>query len=603
MVAGAGRLYSDLKSLGRTAAHTVRGSALRALVYLTLSSLVDGLSVVAVFPVLKLLVTAGRGSVEVFPGMRLLGRPVDLRLSLEMLLISLVALVAIRAWLLRQRDVASSAYGVDLMTELRRKLFECISRCRWDYIQSQRISAIQNVLNVEVMRAQITVIYLLTLVQSAVTLVIFVGVSMWVSPLVTLTAALCGAVALVCLSPIRRRAHLFGQGLGERNETQARIIADFLNGLKVAKSMNAEPVFRRRFGTILESNQRAYVQFTSAKADGGASLQVASAVVAAGFLYGSFRYLGMPFDRTAAILIIFSRIVPRFTALQTSAQEIMTNISAFSAYERLLGACQAAAEPAYLPKAEVEVVRSIQLSGVTFAHRTRDGAHALKDVDLELSVGSITALIGPSGSGKSTIADILMGLLTPAAGCIRLDGRELKEVELRCWREQIGYVPQEGLLLNDTIIENLTLGLSRAVEEDELWSALRRANAEGLVRGLPDGLNTEVGERGALLSGGERQRIVLARALLRRPKLLILDEATSALDWENQEMIARSIASLRGETTVLTIAHRVSMIAFADQVVAIANGSIVESGTFAELAAKPGSELARVIEGEAAEVG
>ncbi len=221
----------------------------------------------------------------------------------------------------------------------------------------------------------------------------------------------------------------------------------------------------------------------------------------------------------------------------------------------------------------------------------------VRSIDLALRANTITALIGPSGSGKSTIADLFMGLLHPTEGTISVDGTPLSDGNRRLWREQVAFVPQEPFLLNDTIEANLRIASPDATEE-QLRDALRTAKALDFVDRLPAGLATLVGERGTRFSGGERQRISLARALLRQPKLLILDEATSALDWENQRLIANDIAEMRGKLTILTIAHRLSMIDFAEDVIAIEEGRVVEAGRFDQLAADPHSRLAMMLRGE-----
>lgn len=231
--------------------------------------------------------------------------------------------------------------------------------------------------------------------------------------------------------------------------------------------------------------------------------------------------------------------------------------------------------------------------------KTYPGANgaALKGITLTIPARQITALIGPSGSGKSTLADIVAGLLTPTSGRMAVDGVAINARNRRAWRSSIAVVPQDSQLLHATLADNLRLGNPSATDE-EIWHALDLASIGDLVRSLPDGLETMAGDRGTRFSGGERQRFALARALLRQPSLLILDEATSALDWENQQMIMAAIEGLRGKLTVLTIAHRPSLIGLADQVVALADGRIVEQGTYAELSARSDSTLAMLIVGE-----
>ena len=199
---------------------------------------------------------------------------------------------------------------------------------------------------------------------------------------------------------------------------------------------------------------------------------------------------------------------------------------------------------------------------------------------------------GPSGAGKSTIADILMGLVLPDSGTLKLDGRPLGPEGVRGWRDQIGYVAPDTFLFHDTIRANLKWARPDA-SEDEMLAALRQASAFDFVAGLKDGLDTVVGDRGMMVSQGERQRLALARAFLRRPSMLILDEATNSLDSENEGRVLDAIESRRGELTVVLIAHRLSTIRRADLIYVVEGGKVVESGDWSSLSAKRDGRLPR----------
>ncbi|HEX3409981.1 MAG TPA: ATP-binding cassette domain-containing protein, partial [Candidatus Binataceae bacterium] len=207
---------------------------------------------------------------------------------------------------------------------------------------------------------------------------------------------------------------------------------------------------------------------------------------------------------------------------------------------------------------------------------------ALRAINLTIPAGRITAIVGPSGAGKSTVADLVMGLFPPDSGRVTIDGTPLVPGAARAWRECIGYVANETALFHLSVRENL-LWARPGASEAELLDVLRLAAADEFVRALPRGLETVVGERGAMLSQGERQRIALARALLRRPELLILDEATNSLDYDNEARVLGAIEALSGEVTVLMIAHRLSAIRWADLIYVIEEGVVVESGRWDEL--------------------
>jgi ATP-binding cassette subfamily C protein len=195
-------------------------------------------------------------------------------------------------------------------------------------------------------------------------------------------------------------------------------------------------------------------------------------------------------------------------------------------------------------------------------------APVLRNLNLEIPTRKLTLVIGPSGTGKTTIIDLLLGLYRPQEGEIFVDGVALAEIDLRSWRRSIGYVPQELILLDDSILANITLG-DNTIDEQRILEALRLAGAADFIARLPEGLHTEVGEKGARFSGGQRQRIAIARALVHRPKLLILDEVTSALDTVTEQEFCENIREISKSITVLAISHRQAWIDIADNVLLI----------------------------------
>jgi ATP-binding cassette, subfamily B, bacterial len=220
---------------------------------------------------------------------------------------------------------------------------------------------------------------------------------------------------------------------------------------------------------------------------------------------------------------------------------------------------------------------------------------AVKDISLNIAAGETIAFVGESGAGKSTLVQLAIGFRQPVVGCVKLDGHDLRAMDLRTYRRQIGVVPQTTLLFNGTLRENITYGLE-AVPEATLWEILAGANLADFVRGLPKQLDTPLGEGGARLSGGQRQRLAIARALVRNPRLVILDEATSALDTESERLVQESMERLTKGRTTLIVAHRFSTIRHAHRIVVMQRGRIVEQGTYAELLAQSGHfyQLARL---------
>ncbi len=229
--------------------------------------------------------------------------------------------------------------------------------------------------------------------------------------------------------------------------------------------------------------------------------------------------------------------------------------------------------------------REIRINWISFSYPGREPV--LMDINACIRKGEMVAFVGKSGVGKSTLIDMIVGFHQPTAGQILFDGVPLQDFDIRSYRQRIGYVPQDSVLFDMSIRDNLLWACESATEED-LRHACRLANAEEFIEKLPEGYHTFVGDRGVRLSGGQVQRIALARALLRKPDLLILDEATSSLDTYSERLIQAAIENISKETTVIVIAHRLSTIKSADHIYVLQSGHIVEKGTYAELMGKMG---------------
>jgi ATP-binding cassette subfamily B protein len=233
-----------------------------------------------------------------------------------------------------------------------------------------------------------------------------------------------------------------------------------------------------------------------------------------------------------------------------------------------------------------EIHGAVEFRNISFAYPDSE-QQAIRDFSLSVAPDSVIAFVGMSGSGKSTLAALLVGFIRPQTGSILFDGVDASTVDYRTIRKHMSVVPQEAVMFDGTIAENVTYGLDN-VSEDVLIAALQAANAMEFVEQLPDGIHTAIGPRGFTLSGGQKQRIAIARALIRDPKILVLDEATSALDNESEFLVQQALNGLMHGRTTFVIAHRLSTIKDADVIVVLDNGSIVESGSHESLIALNG---------------
>jgi len=299
-------------------------------------------------------------------------------------------------------------------------------------------------------------------------------------------------------------------------------------------------------------------------------------------LYFSFKVLSLPVATVLLLIFLYAKIMPLFSSILQDYQLFLNFLPAFNLINQIQTRCEKNTEIKTKTPESVSMGNSICLKNVSFSYEP--GTMITHDIDLIISKGEHISIVGVSGSGKSTIADLIMGLILPDKGSILIDGLPLTANKIESWRNQIGYVAQDTFLFHDTIRANLLWAYPSA-SQNELFEALNQSACMEFISRLPNDIETIVGDRGVRLSGGERQRIALARALLRKPSLLILDEATSSLDSENEKRIQSAIEELHIDRrmTILTISHRLSSVSNSGKIYVLEKGQIVESGNWNEL--------------------
>lgn len=303
---------------------------------------------------------------------------------------------------------------------------------------------------------------------------------------------------------------------------------------------------------------------------------------------------GVNLAEITMILFAFFRMLPLLGQLSQTRSEIISFLPALEQLDDLTNRAKEYEENQsgddFLDLKDQITFKDISLS-------YPDGTEALKDINISFKKNKRIAIVGPSGSGKTSIADILMGLYEPSSGNIKIDENNFSEFNLSSYRNKIAYVPQEPFLFNDTIRNNMLWSKPDA-SDDEIWKALEKSNAVDFVKDTKNALDTKVGDRGGRLSGGQRQRISLARAIVRKPCVLILDESTSSLDTESEKFIQDSIEQLSKDITVVTIAHRLSTIKNADIVYVMKSGTIIENGDYDTLIKDENSKLSNLVKAQ-----
>ena len=387
---------------------------------------------------------------------------------------------------------------------------------------------------------------------------------MWQAALFSFLMGILIYLALGRLVKMARRA---GKRQTEFTKLMISRLSDTLLSVKPLKAMGREGLVDTVLVSETKNINRALRREVVSAEVLVAGQEVLFAVVLVIGIYITLVKWELPIATVMVLGFLLSRILKKTGRVQRSYQKMAVSESAYWSIQKTVSKAEQARETRGGERTPV-LEQGIELKDVSFAYEDKQ---ILEKINLSIPAGSFTAIIGPSGSGKSTCLDLIIGLLQPIDGELLVDGVPLMEFDTHSWRRTIGYVPQDTVLLHDSVFNNVALGDS-AISEDEVIVALREAGAWTFVEQLPGGIHDIVGERGGKLSGGQRQRIMIARALVHRPQLLILDEATTALDPASEAAICETMLKLRGAHTILAISHQQAMLDAADRAYRLEEG-------------------------------
>ncbi len=482
------------------------------------------------------------------------------------------------------QGVLSTRYRMDFINGLRCDSYSAVGAAEWRHLLGIRRADLLAALTSNVPLVGGGVAALLGLAVSVVVVAAQLAASIQVSAISTGLALVSGLALVWVVWPLARRSRRLGAEMIIFNRAAMRAATAFLDALKLVKAYGREEAQEREYMTAVSQARNAQVSLAWANNLANAVQSALSALLLAITVYVAIRVEHVPSGSLLVVAVVFTKVVGQITSSQSNIQNIAQALPAFEEIEELLHSCMSARE-GFGGRRRIGIGSGIELEDVRFTYPSARGerTQALAGVSLELPAGSTLALAGPSGAGKTTVADLVAGLMIPTAGRVTVGGQALTAERLAGWRQSVALVPQEPFMFHDSIAANLRFARPEA-RDGALWEALRTANADRFVTELPDGLETIVGDQGMRLSGGERQRLALARAVLRGPELLILDEATSSLDTENELAIRLALSELRGRTTMLLIAHRLSTVCEADTIAVLEHGEVVESGSWSELA-------------------
>lgn len=544
--------------------------------------------------------------------------------ALDRTALSLFGLMLLQAAFNYVRTYGLGRVGEAVVADLRKELFAHVLTLDVAFFAERKTGEITSRLTSDIATVQAAVSQALAqLVNQGITLIGGVVVLFVLEPRLTL-------VMMAVLPPVVLAAAFFGRRLRRISTSfQDRLAAanadaeEAIAGIRVVKSFTAEAVEARRYGAAIDGSfdlalrrVRLRALFTPA-----VILAVFSGLALVLWYGGRLALAGdlQGGDLIAFLLITmfvagslgsFTGLYAQFQEAIGASQRIFELLDERPGMQQPAPARAVAASPAMgrsapsqrpddraaaasptrpddSPRVLAHVEGVVAFEGVSFRYGGRGDELVLEGIDLTARAGEAVAIVGPSGAGKSSLVGLIPRFFDPVAGRVTLDGVDLRELDLRALRSQVGIVPQETLLFSGSVAENIRYGRPDA-SDDEVVEAALAANAHGFISAFPEGYATTVGERGLQLSGGQRQRVAIARALLKNPRILILDEATSSLDSESEAAVQAALERLMDGRTTFVIAHRLSTVVAAHQIVVLAAGRIVERGTHEELSRRGG---------------
>ena len=511
-----------------------------------------------------------------------IGLPLDFSYILFIVLIFM--LVSFLTVFLQERIAAISRY--DFLQILRDTAMNKLLYSKWKYLGNISTGELSNKLLIESEKSAEAVVAVVLMISFFVQLLVYIVLAFLLSWNLSLIAIFTLGLAAYTSKRLISRVHNFGKKSVNANNAYNRQIIDVFKGSKLVRSFAIESYILARLKKLNTQATSVQAKILINQSLMKFEIQALISCALVLILFIAVTFLKTEVSTLLVFLYIVLRVAPKFFSFQGQLHSFSANSPSMSVVDQLIFESNQSKENIHLQLSEFKGLNhSLKLTNVSFQYEDQE-ALVLENVSLDIYKNDFIAIVGPSGSGKSTLIDILLGLLTPTFGDIQLDGRNLNELNLNDYRRKIGFVPQESMLFDGTIKENLVL--DQAYEDKEIEESLKVAQIYDFIKDLPFGLETQVGEGGSNLSGGQKQRVSIARALIRNPEILILDEATSSLDSRSELLFQNAIEKIASKYTLVVVAHRLSTIKKAKTIFVIENGKLIESGSYEELIEKNG---------------
>lgn len=489
--------------------------------------------------------------------------------TLGYLLLVIIATLVVKGILLLVTMLQAGYVSMRITNDLRMELIRAVLSARWDFFIEKPLGAFANAVNSEAVRSSQAFFAAFLFVSDFFQIVVYVGLALVVSWKITLVAVLVSPLLLQAFRSFLGMARSSGREQTVAEKAVLSRVTDTLQGVKPIKAMGIQhrlvPIIEQDMNALFEALKRQILSSQVLKT----MQEPLIGIVVCLAIYLLITYGKIETSMMLGLALLFYRSLTQLGSLQKRYQLVEIHQSAYCSLRGLINEAKAAAEKTNAPDESPQKYCSgpIEFCGVELSYGHKE---IFSGLNLQFPIRGLVCIIGTSGAGKTSLVDMIAGLYTPTSGEIKIDGQPLANLDLQVWRTHIGYVPQEMILFNDTLKNNLTLG-NKDYSDDDIWDALARAGLRDVVEALPEALESQLGERGVKLSGGQRQRLAVARAVIRKPEILILDEVTASLDPDTEQALALTLEALADEVLILAITHQSGLLRFADSVVRVSN--------------------------------
>lgn len=574
MGSGMIQLLARCAAFARGVADYAGRRAIGATVFVALGALLEGFGIVLLIP---LLATLMNGS-DALPWPDGLPNPLtglEPGQSLALILLAFAVIMVLRLAVLWRRDTLLAALQIGFVESHRRMIARGLAAARWESLTRLGHARVTHILSADIQRCGAGVHFLMQGSVALFMLSIQIVLAFLLSPPLAALAVGLMAIGALLLSLLLKRALGAGTQVSQSNMAVMTSLGRFLGGMKMAMSQNLQGRFVAGFERDLATSAERQIAFMGQQTLMRGVWALLGAGVGAAVLLIGYAVLGLSAPVLIALLLVLARISGPAATLQNGLQQIAYSLPAWEALKSLERDLGHARAEQWGPVSVTPPTGTVVLDTVVYRHRTDDGeaSGGVHGISLKIEPGEIIGLSGASGAGKTTLADILAGLLSPQSGTVSIGGRALTADLAPAWRDHVAYVAQDPVLFNDTVRANLSW-VGSDIDEAAIRHALSLVGADPLIARLPQGLDTVVGENGALISGGERQRLALARAILRRPSLMILDEATSAIDVAGERAVLLRLLEQTPRPTIVMIAHRAETLSLCERIVTVIEGRV-----------------------------